>query len=133
VAHHPARRTVFALAAAGLGLLASTPAGSATARATDCAVEAQPPTLYAGMVFGSGRVVCSTPANKITITVVLEQDGTEVARGTRRDCQKTTLCWNTVGAVADDEPGDQSWCSRVWASASGTFLGEVRACEDAGF
>jgi hypothetical protein len=128
----PARRAVFP-AAAVLALLTLSAASGATAQATTCALEAHPPTLYAGIVFGAGRVVCSTPANKIAITVVLERNGVEVARNTRRDCQKTTICWNTVGAIADDEPGNQSWCSRVRASASGSFLGEARACEEADF
>jgi hypothetical protein len=126
------RRVVFP-AVAALALLTFAAAGGASAQATTCALEAHPPTLYAGMVFGAGRVVCSTPANKIAITVVLEKDGVEVARNTRRDCQKTTICWNTVGAVANDEPGNQSWCSRAWASASGNFLGEARTCEEADF
>jgi hypothetical protein len=130
---HRACRGLCAAAASSLALLSFSVAGSATAQQTNCSVEAHPPTLYAGMVFGAGRVVCSTPANKIAITVVLEKDGVEVARGTRRDCQKTTVCWNTVGATANDELGDQTWCSRVWASAGGTFLGEVRACEMAEF
>ena len=129
----PARRMLCAAVVATLALLSVSVAGGAAAQSTDCTVEAHPPTLYAGMVFGVGRVVCSTPANKITITVVLEKNGAEVARGTRRDCQKTTLCWNTAGARTDDEPGNQSWCSHVWATASGTYLGAVRACEDAEF
>ena len=128
---HRVPQVLFAAAATSLALLSCGVAG-ATAQ-QNCSVEAHPPTLYAGMVFGAGRVVCSTPANKIVITVALERDGAEVARGTRRDCRKTTVCWNTVGAIANDEPGDQTWCSRVSASAGGTFLGEVRACETAEF
>ncbi len=124
----PARLLLGATASALV--LVALSAGGAAAGQANCQIEAHPPTLYAGMVFGAGRVVCSTPANKISITVALERDGGEVARHTRRDCQKTTLCWNTVGAVVSDEPGDQTWCSRAWGWASGTFLGEARACEE---
>ena len=126
------RHGLFAAEKTSLALVSFGVAG-ATAQQANCTVEAHPPTLYAGMVFGAGRVVCSTPAKKIAITVVLERDGVEVARNTRRDCQKTTVCWNTVGARADDEPGGQTWCSRVSGSAGGRFLGEVRSCETAEF
>ena len=128
-----ARRVLLAAAVSSFACLSFSVAGSAAVQQAGCSVEAHPPTLYAGMVFGAGRVVCSTPANRITITVALEKDGVEVARGTRRDCRKVSVCWNTVGAIANDEPGDQTWCSRVWASAGGTFLGELRTCETAEF
>jgi hypothetical protein len=105
--------------------------GSATGEAS-CQIEAQPPFLYAGMVFGVGRVTCAAPSNKISITVALERDGVEVARLVRNDCRKVSVCWNTT-ATALDEPGNQTWCSRVWGSATGTFLGEVRACEERDF
>jgi hypothetical protein len=122
---------------AGLSLIAATAvlvllslqvAGGAAAGSSNCRIEAQPPTLYAGMVFGSGRVVCGTPSNKISITVVLEKNGSDVARVVRNDCRKTALCWNTT-SNALDEPGDQTWCSRASGSATGAFLGEVRVCE----
>jgi hypothetical protein len=102
--------------------------GGAAAGASDCRLEAQPPFLYAGMVFGSGRVVCTAPNNKISITVVLEKNGTDIARVVRNDCRKTAVCWNTT-SNALDEPGDQTWCSRATASATGIDLGEVRVCE----
>lgn len=120
---------------AGLSLIAVTAiavvlslTGGAAAGGSDCRIEAQPPFLYAGMVFGVGRVDCATPSNKISITVVLEQNGVEVARVTRNDCRKTAACWNTTANVLD-EPGSQTWCSRTWGSATGTTLPEVRACE----
>jgi hypothetical protein len=125
----PARLTYSVVgAAAALALLALSLSGGAAAGRSDCRIEAQPPTLYAGMIFGAGRVVCSAPTNKISITVVLERDGVEVARVVRNDCQKTSVCWNTT-ANALDEPADQTWCSRAWGSATGSFLGEARACE----
>jgi hypothetical protein len=105
---------------------------SAFALGYNCQVEAQPPTLYAGMVFGMGRVSCSAPANKISITVALERDGVEVARVVRNDCRKVSVCWNTT-ANALDVAGNQVWCSRVWGSATGSFLGEVVACEEQEF
>ena len=107
-------------------------AGGASAGASDCRLEAEPPFLYAGMVFGVGRVTCTAPANKISITVVLEKNGVEVARVTRNDCRKTAVCWNTT-STALDEPGDQIWCSRASASATGADLGEARVCETAEF
>ncbi len=122
-----ARFTLGAAVAAALLLTLSLTGGAAAGR-SDCPIEAEPPTLYAGMVFGIGRVVCATPANKISITVVLERNGVEVARVVRNDCQKTSVCWNTT-ANALDEPGDQTWCSHAWGSATGSFLGDVRACE----
>jgi hypothetical protein len=127
-----ARLTVGAATAAALLLTLLSLAGGAAAGPSDCRIEAQPPTLYAGMTFGIGRVVCSAPANKISITVVLERDGVEVARVVRNDCQKTSVCWNTT-ANALDEPGNQTWCSRVWGSATGSFLGELRSCEQEDF
>ncbi len=124
----PTRLSLGVAAAAALALVPLVFAGGAGAGESSCRIEALSPTLYAGDVFGMGRVVCATPANKISITVVLEKDGVEVARLTRRDCQKTTVCWNTTANVPD-EPGDQIWCSRAWGSATGSALGEVRACE----
>ena len=99
---------------------------------SNCRLEAQPPFLYAGMVFGVGRVACAAPENKISITVVLERDGVEVARVARNDCRKVSVCWNTT-ATAFDAEGNQTWCSRTWASATGSYLGEVRACEELDF
>jgi hypothetical protein len=118
---------MLAIVLAGAIALSGSAAGQSS-----CQVEAQPPFLYAGMVFGVGRVSCTAPANKISITVVLERDGVEVARVVRNDCRKVGTCWNTTATVLD-EPGNQTWCSRVWASATGSFLGEVRACEEQEF
>jgi hypothetical protein len=129
---HLVRLSLGAAAAAALALVSLGLVGGAAAGRSDCQIEAQPPTLYAGMVFGVGRVVCAAPSNKIAITVVLERDGVEVARVTRNDCQKTSVCWNTT-SNALDEPGNQTWCSRAWGSATGTFLGETRSCEGAEF
>jgi hypothetical protein len=128
----PAGLSFIAATGAALVLVSLSLVGGAAAGASDCQIEAHPPTLYAGMVFGSGRVTCSAPANKISITVVLEKDGSEVAHVTRNDCRKTAVCWNTT-SNALDEPGDQTWCSRAWGSATGSFLGEVRTCEEAEF
>jgi hypothetical protein len=126
------RLSLGGAAAAALAIVTLGLAGGAAAGRSDCQIEAQPPTLYAGMVFGAGRVVCAAPANKISITVVLERNGVEVARVTRNDCQKTSVCWNTTANALDD-PGGQAWCSRAWGSATGTFLGETRSCEGAEF
>jgi hypothetical protein len=105
--------------------------GSAAPQST-CQLEAHPPFLYAGMVFGSGRVACSAPSNKISITVALERDGVEAARVVRNDCRKVSVCWNTT-ANALDQPGDQIWCSHVWGAATGSDLGELVACEEQEF
>ena len=129
---HPVRLSLGGAAAAALAVVSLGLVGGAAAGRSDCQLEAHPPTLYAGMVFGAGRVVCAAPANKISITVVLERNGVEVARVTRNDCHKTSVCRNTT-ANALDEGGDQTWCSRAWGSATGSFLGEVRACEAAEF
>ncbi len=70
--------------------------------------------------------------NKIRITVALEKDGVEIARQTRNDCLKRTVCHNSTLNVPD-EPGYQVSCSRAWAWAQGNYLGEVVACEDQEF
>jgi hypothetical protein len=120
-------------AAAAAVLAAVSLSGGAAAGQSNCQLEAQPPPfLYAGMVFGVGRVVCATPAKKVTLTVVLERNGVEVARVVRRDCQKTSVCWNATATVGD-VPGSQMWCSHAWGSATGTSLGEARACEEGEF
>jgi hypothetical protein len=124
--------SLIAATAAALVLVSLSLVGGATAAGSDCQIEAQPPTDYFGLIFGSGRVTCSAPANKITITVVLEKNGVEVARVTRNDCRKTAVCWNTTSNTSD-EPGNQTWCSRAWGSATGSYLGEVRTCETGEF
>jgi hypothetical protein len=112
-----------------LGVLLLSFAGGASAGAVDCRVVAGPPTLYAGMVFADGRVECTAPVNRIRITVALEKDGVEVARQTRNDCRKRTVCHNSTTNVLD-QPGNQVWCSRAWGWAQGSYIGEVVACEE---
>jgi len=118
--------TGFVLA---LGVVLLSFAGGASAGAVDCRVVAGPPTLYAGMVFADGRVECTSQANRIRITVALEKDGVEVARQTRNDCRKMTVCHNTTTNIPD-QPDNQMWCSRAWGWAQGIYLGEVVACEE---
>jgi hypothetical protein len=116
----------------GVVLLSFASGASAGAAAANCQVIAGPPTDYFGLVFADGRIECSAPVNKMRITVALEKDGLEVARQTRNDCQKRTVCFNSTTNVPD-EPGNQRWCSRAWGTAQGTYLGEVVACEDQEF
>ena len=126
------RRPILAIGLTlGLAVLGLSLSGGASAGAADCRVIAGPPTLYAFQVFAAGRVECTAPVNKIRITVTLEMDGVEVARETRNDCLKRTVCHN--GTNVPDAPGNQTWCSRAWASAQGKYLGEVVACEEQEF
>ncbi len=133
----PARLLLGATASALV--LVALSAGGAAAGQANCQIEAHPPTLYAGMVFGAGRVVCSTPANKISITVALERDGGEVARHTRRDCQKPrsagtpsapssrTSRGTKLGAAAPGAgPQGRSW-ARL-ARARKTCFSRPRSC-----
>src|SRR5690349_13045829 len=90
-------------------LLTAAPAQAAQS----CRATASAPTYQAGTIVYSGGVTCSQQATEISITVILEMDGNEVA-DTANSCIFTYSCYDT--GLYPNRSGNQRWCTRVTAT-----------------
>lgn len=122
------------LVAAPLGALAVLvpQAGGASPSPSSCTLTADPPFLYAGMVFAPAVLDCTSPQTKLRVRTQLTMDGVAVAENSR-DCHRSARCFNTVGSFVTDVPGDQAWCTTAWGWVGGRPLGSATRCESEPF
>jgi hypothetical protein len=129
-------KKILVVASIVLAAVATLAGGTSAARqdSSGCSLDVSAPFLYdvTTIVLAPATIACASSQNRIVVSTVPTQDGTEVAHSTRH-CRHTAVCHNDVGSRASDIPGDQVWCTIARGSVHGqTFAPETR-CESEPF
>ena len=97
-----------------------------------CTVTAEGPFLYVDTVIPVTSVQCGAPQHRLRIETVLLRDGVVVASASR-SCRDASVCWLSIDASVQDEPGNQLWCTVTRGYDGSTLVGEARSCESEEF
>jgi hypothetical protein len=94
----------------------------------DCTLTSGAPILFYGTpdAFTTATVECGSVKNWIRVSLVLTRDGTVVDTSDRM-CHKRSDCWTYV--IAQDPPGDQTWCAHASGRIGPHTIPEITFCE----
>ena len=97
---------------------------------SDCALTANPPTYFEGIVTARATIACDSVHN-LWVRAGIYESGGSILRTTEKTCNNTRC---TVTTTWTNRAGNQTWCTRAEGDRNPTSNPTIkRACETSGF